>query len=499
MKIIKIFIISITISIFFLNSITYAFDKNDSYDEILTLYKQDNSYVKELKQYLVNKNFDSKEYDKIISLSNKYLNSEVEKYWLIETGRLFFDDIIFDYNNINNIYKKKIVENNNDTKKAYIDTKKELISIIDDLYYMYADTFDIIEIDENQPPSENEDFDDEFIKQENERKLTLIKNTFKKHFGRYPSKEEEDWLLDINTMKYALYSGSLNKSLSKNDIENIDSGMGYKLFNIDEDTFIEFWSYIYKHQKLEDLELEYIKNIYKLKNIRNKIIKEHSIDIYEKLLDYERHNIFLVASQEIEFNENRALDYTLEILKNKNLISLPTNNNPNNPSNDNNSQNNNTNNQDKPSIEQDFSNDNFFDDLLFSKDNLNNNKFYQIIKQAVRYLYEPQKQNKNGNYIFFKINNIEFETNILLNKDKDINKEVLNDLFYTIQQKIDMKTIISKNKVLIQGNQKIVIENIKTIYNNEKSNFENLKNLFNKLDIELYIKYKSFNEKNTSN
>lgn len=505
MKVIKLVSISLIIVLFNISSISYAFEKNDSYDEILTSYKYDESYVKDLKTYLTSKSFNSEEYDKIISLLNKFKDSKVEKFWLIETGRLLFDDVIFQHIDVKPIYQKNLTKNNNDIKKASIDTKKDIIRIIDDLYYMYEETFNIIPIDGIKPPIDSEgfEFDEELVKKENERKLTIIRNSFKNQFNRMPSQEEEAWLSDMKTIKYALYSGYLNRTLSKDDIKMIDDSKGYELLQITKAEYMEFKSYIDMHQKIEELEEEYIKTRYKLTNVRAKILKEHNVDIYKSLLDYERYNVYLIATQDIVFNESKAYDYAILLLKDKGLLDSSSDNNTNNPPSDNdsnnnsnngsnNGSNNNSNNStspNKPGIEQNFTNNNFFDDLLEFKDNLKNNKLHQIITQAAKFLYTVKSQDKTGNYLFIKINNVEFETGIFIDKDKNMTKSMLNEVFYLIKNKIDLKTVVSKEKVLVQGNNNIIFESKKNIFENEKGKFDNIKKLLNKLNIDIYTKY----------
>ncbi|MBQ3422438.1 MAG: hypothetical protein IJH34_12430, partial [Romboutsia sp.] len=408
---------------------TFALEKEDIYDEILFLYNDrteyDNYFLKILKDINVSKT----QHKNLLNNINTYVGSDVEQWWLIESNRLIFNDVIFSIPEIKENYMDKFQNYGQSSIYAYSVVKRELIGNIEELDDMFKVSL---------------------------KSYSDLESIFKKYFNRKPTQKELSWMRESETIKYSLYGGVLGREITSQEEQEISLGRGYKILGIADDRKKEYEELIKQHNNIE-IQETYYKRAYKgMEDIKNIILEYYDINIFNTLSLSERDKIYKESMNKYKFNKRKALELTINKLKDKDLIKdditdwpediitpeLP----PNKPSQDNS----------KPGINDDFTTNIPTGSLNNHIQNLNKNNIYKTLTSSISDLYKKIKVgNLNGDYIFFKSNELEFPTNIKVSDDNTITNIQEKSVLKIIAKELKGKVVEGKEKTMILVNNSI--------------------------------------------
>lgn len=431
-----------------------ALNKDDAYDEILHIYKDDSAYLNGLKSHLVNSNILTEgEYNRLKVLRKKYVGSDIEWWWLADTGRLFFDEIVFNDIHIKDTWDKLISQNNSSSQYIYNKLKKEFISNIENMDLIYN---------------------------ENLKKVNLIE-IFEKYFGRTPTKQEVEWLKEKDKIRYSLYGGIAGGEITSYEINLIDNNKGYLVLGISATEKNEYLEYVNLSERIREKEVEYIRSVEKLKDIKVLILNTYKINIEKELTIEEREEIYLKSVKDYIYDLQNAFELTIKKLKEKGLIEgdiNPPSIEPDKPGN-----------EIAPPVDDDFTEDNFFDDLLENKNNNKNNEIHKFLNGSVASFYKPlDSLRTTGEFIYFKYKDLEYNTNSRVDSIGNMTKDSARNLMEFILRTTQGKQVKAKNKTMVLIDKKVGV-GINYSKDKKEVSMIDAKNFFNKLDINIYTKY----------
>ncbi|MBQ3422194.1 MAG: hypothetical protein IJH34_11125, partial [Romboutsia sp.] len=428
----------------------------------LESFKNRDVFDASLFNYLSKRNITQEEYEETLEIMEGFKGSDCVWWYELESGTVFYDEILFSHPKIKEIYNDLKSKNKSLTETELRDyTKQKLIA---------------------SPESVNK------ILQESLDKYADLNGIFKKIFKRNASSSELNWMKKLSTLKYAAYSGKLN-GISSADISTINNGEGEALFGISSHEGADFYEYgMKKRYKIEKLEIDYRRIYGHLSTVRDVIWTQYKRDINVVLTENEMMNIYKNSVVDITMDYNLALYNTKLKLIEKGIIPKadePVKPEIENPKDENNSS------DDKVEV------NDYIDNPKQEIENYNkelstlNPELYKILS-ALKIDYSKFMTSvsayvaKDNKELYFKYNGVEYKTG-LMDKEGKFTSEVARILLQLIVDKVEGKIVYSNHKTMILIENKIVV--LDEIGNEDKEVIlsyiqKELKNL----NIDLYYK-----------
>ncbi len=443
------------LGLFFISSNeVLALENNDIYNYTLSSYSERYLNSSKLEAFLKSKGISSEEYKNYLKKLNNYANSNELHWEQLENHSILIDEILF---------------SDLEVKKEYDKALKLLGS--KDLAYNFVKRNLI-----NNPSLFTSKFENTI---KDEQKMIEI---FKKEFNREPFNNEKKWLSDPETVKLALYSGTLNENFTRPLIDIIlDENKGFYGLGLSESDIETYMDFVKEREKFDNLHIEYVKNTALFEGIAADISSKYAIDIFTQLSYKDRMTIYNKSIDGFIFDESKSLKLILELLVKKGILSqnqLDSFENNSNP---------------LPQINSKPDPWSELNEKLKSRKS--KNKSLDDLYRTIG--IQSFSENLSSGVLFVKYKDLEFNTNIRLNKDKTFYETSFNELLSLLEAKIELKTIFSKKELLTYLENKISTFDHPV---NEKSEitFNIIRNIFKDIGVEIYEKDINFNENNTS-
>lgn len=262
--------------------------------EVLNEYGLEETYNEGFFDYLSKNGITKNQYQNYIENRKKYKGSGVEKSYKIENLTYVFDQVIYTHPIVKSIYeqnkslfKDKDLAWKNFKKGAIYDT--EWLATVFEESIEYAD----------------------------------MEKVYKYLFKKVPTTIIKKDLENKDTIKYGLYSGIIQRELTQEERDKIESGRGYELMGVSKSEYDAYKSYINLKEKITEKQISYIKETFIHENVRNKIKREIGVDIYKEFTLQERLSVYNVSLNNYNYDEDIAEKSYKLLLMNKGKIERP--------------------------------------------------------------------------------------------------------------------------------------------------------------------------------
>lgn len=256
-------------------------------DEIADNYYLRYSYHDGFADYLRKNGVSKDKYKEYIRLSNKYQNSLERTSNMLDTGMYIYDEVVYTHPVIKKIYTHNYNKYNGKASSIWSDLKRESI------------------------------YDEEWaskIYEESILNFADMADVFEYKFGRKPSKKNLADMKSLDSLKYALYSGYLNRELTGEDRSKIKNGSGYELLNISKENNAEYKNYIQLKNGLIKYEKGYIRLRLVHQNVRSSIKNQYGVDIFGVLNDRDMEFVYGKSVMYLDYDEKVAKKTFVEML-----------------------------------------------------------------------------------------------------------------------------------------------------------------------------------------
>lgn len=389
--------------------------------------------------------------------SYKYMDKDLLKWYEIDSGSIFFDEILFSHPKVIKLYNEIKVETGIEKDEVLKKlTKNELILSIDEV--------------------------DELIK-ESLIEYTDKNKMFEKIYNRKPNSKESEWLNNLNTLRYAAYSGYFKGNLNDESIEKINNDEGYKLLGYEfsrYDAITIDMRYIYT---INEYEIEYFK-LYDNFNFINSYIKsKFNINIFASLSEKERSQILKNSMDGFKFNDQKAYDQCLSLLYEKGLIKKNENIEDENKNEEGKKPSGNAQIQMPPRVER----DEFFKDLQKNSPRLYD--LYKFLNKKYSDMFKNIKASSQyDKEIWFKYDGNEYRTYIGC-KEGNLPVATAKQLVNVVSKQLNGSAVYARYEAMLQIDKEITTFEEMGI-NGPNISFGYIKQKFEQMGVEVYLKNK---------